>query len=1296
MNFESEMQSYFKIRTLEERKKKIHDILSQLETMQQLKDPVICLNTAEVIIEYCLVIKNSEKRLLQYNRALELIFNARSILEEMNQIRQLLRSYHLECFLKYHTMKYENEEASIQDICNLGGKIIKKVTLAPKKYLDIEISDYYSLGCVWRAYGLVLQLFHKFKEATLKQKRDVLEKTRELAHKALELSQNTNNRDARVLSAYIFAFIDYLPKLILQGDKATTEADFIEFMRPYDTLFEVARSYGSIEFEYLALLNYVRLNLERVNHAAGVSERKRALFNEILNDFKKLHKYETLICMPHLHFYRYEIQALIYTSIVYFEAVKEKKFNYYINEAIKSAEKMNEISLSAKMKSTRDKAELHHALNTVYMIKASFATSRKEKLDYLKKCEELLIDDEKISAAWSAHVYSNWRDLSSLYLDLSKVEHNQTYFKRAVIFAKKSYKSALETDEFKDAFFEAYKIAIIAEDYQDYPLSIEHYELAIHLIDKIIQAGKDYPYYHNLNTYLQARLMVSKAKDSHHNGNYTHALALYNRAGSLLQSHELYSYESVLYKVYSLLEEAFLCFVEENYRETLKILTNITRLFEEAGKHYVEDHKPQFQYFIDRSAYDSQQFFFESSKAFCVAQSNILKSLIYRNTGYSEKSLKLLKEANALLKPFTDRNIHIAGYYNFANGLFGLEKSEIAIKNGEYKSAASYLASASDQFENASQVLATDERLKQLCEGLKFFCQGWMYALEIMRRDTDLNLAELNTNFAFSNKFFENATSALKMFKKTSSGVSGFEKLLKYIYYSLLFQKSDDPTEKSTLKDKMTAVLSEALQYFKDAEDMERYGFVRDSLATLPQLEAIEENVFKSIAIPFTPYTPVFDATTKFEPSSINFVISLDKAQVEVDEEIHYAIKINSDTSVYIKQIDGVFPKKEVKVISRTQLENDGTIEINRFLSTNDPILIEFTVRASIPFYSRMHPQLIYLNKKNVKCRAFTSPVTLQVYPKKTLKTGVVSEINKKVSLVANIVKELGITLGEFPIVYHDINSFREALSEYYFRYETEEDGKTHLPKKTAISKIPIQQMAFVDPLGEMNILYDLETYLYPQSIANLLSIIIHEKFGHGYFHQHTTLGKKLLELEYYHKGIELLMKDLEKISNKYGIGIQWLCVSTLVVDEGFATWLELKTFEKLLEKIADQDQLFIQGIHHEIEYFKKTVLESEEFNVRHEYFALKYENSTINPYALGYDLFLRIEEKYGEKCVPKALEIAANVSLTRRQISLMPNTIKNDKNCADKRLEKIARSDLEIERNNVNMFEKAAKKLFL
>ncbi|MFX1466512.1 MAG: hypothetical protein ACFFA5_08575, partial [Promethearchaeota archaeon] len=1159
----------------------------------------------------------------------------------------------------------------------------------------IEFADYHSIGCCWYAYGLILQLINRFKELDIKQKRKMLEKVRELALKAIELSYNTNERDARVLSAYINAFVVEIT-YSMRGDKVTTEKDFNEFMSPYKILYKVASEYESIEFEFLAILNYVRLNLTRINYVLGTSEKKRALLNEITEDFKKLEEYEKIIFLPHLQFYSHLESARFYIYHVYFEVTGEKEFNSYTNKALISAARMKEIFVSSQMKSVRDKVWMNHILNLVYMMKASVSTLREEKIEYLKKCEKLLLEDEKIPVTWSSKVYSTSRDLFEIYLDMSKIERNTIYIKKCVKYAKKTYNSAIETGDLTDALFAAYVIAISSEDYQKYDLSRQYYGSASQLLNKIILAGKDYPYYHDLKTYLQARLLGVKAKEAHSKGNYSQAMALYHKASLLLQSHKQYSYDGILYNIYALFEEASMRFIEEKYEKTIQILFNVSRLFDEFTQHHGEDYEPQFQYYIDRRAYNRQQLFFESSKAFCLAQSSILHSLIYRYTGDSEEAIKLLKVANSKLAPFVDRNSHIAGYYEFTNGLFGLEKSELVAREGDYQNAASYLASAADQFEAASKVLASDERLNQLCEGLKFFCQGWMYALEIMRRDIDLNPAELEKNFTLACQFFENASNSLKIFKRTSNSVSGFQKLLNYLYFSLLFQKSDDPTEKNTLNDKILAVLSEALRFFKDAEDMERYGFVRDLLATSPQLKIIEDNIFKPIAIPFTTYTPVFETTTKFEPSGVNFVISLNKNQIEMDEEIQYSIEITSDTSVYIKQIDGMFPKKDINVVSKKQLVKNGTVEINRFLSPGHLIDIEFTIQASAPFYNKTHPRLIFLNTKNEKRRAFTSPLSIQVYPKNTLKTGVVSEINEKIDLVEDILQELGIVIGKFPILYHDINSYRETLAEYYFRYESEERGKKHRSKKTEISEIPIQQMAFVNPLGEVNILYDLETYLYPQSIANLLSIIIHEKFGHGFFQQFTTLGKKLLELEYYHKGIELLMKELEKISNKYATGIQWLAVSTLIVDEGFATWLELKTFEKLLEKTSDKDSQFIQQIHQEIESFKKTVFESEELNVKHEYFALKYEKPVVNPYIAGYDLFSQIEEKYGEKCVPKALEIAANVPLTRRQISLMPNTIKNDKNCADKRLEKIARSELKIARNNVDMFEKGAKKLFL
>lgn len=1297
MNFKNEMQSYFKLRNLDDRKKKIHDILSQLETMQQQKDPIISLNMAEFIIEYCLLIENNDDRLLQYDRALELVQDTRRILKGKNQIRQVLRSYHLECLINYHTLKYKDEETSIQDIYNFGGKIIKTIKQAQTRtdYQYSENNDYYSLGCVWRAYGLILQLVNKYKELSIEEKSEMSETARKLASKALELSNNTDNRDAHILSTYIFAFIEEIRPIMLLGDKATTEENYIDYMRPYETLFEVAHAHNSFEFEYLALLNHARLKTQRAFYATGVSEKKSALINEILTDCQNLDEYESFIQLPHLHFYRYYLQIDVYTIIIYLEAAQEEVFNYYIDEALKSAEKMKEIFVTTKMKSVSDKVRMQRNLVDVYMMKASFTTSRQEKLEYLKRCESLLLEDERSPTTWSPQVYHTWRDLSLIYLDLSKIDHNKAYFEKCVFFAKKTYESALETENFVDALFEVYKIALIGEDFQEYDLSITHYELTRQVIDKIINAGKDFPYFHNLKVYLHARLLGVKAKEEHSKGNYARAMDLYRMASSFLKEHVLYSYEGLLYNAYSLFEKASMSFIEEKYRDTLETLSNITRLFDETTKYQTEYYGPQFQYFIDRRAYDTQQLFLESSKAFCIAQSNILQSLIYRNTGDSKKAIVLLKEASDLLSQFTEREIHIVGYYSFTNGLFGLEQSELAIRESEYRSAASYLESASAQFENSAQMLVSDKRLNRLCEGLMHFCRGWMYALEIMRRGTDLTIIELNKNFTLAHQSFKNAINDLKIFRKTCNGVQGFEKLLNYIHYSLLFQKTEDPAEKSLFKNKLISSLHDALQYFKDADDMERYGFTRDVLNTLPQLEDIRENIFKPINIPFTPYTPVFETTSKVEPSGVYFTISPNENQIEVNEKVRYKIHLTSDTLVYIEQIDGVFPKNGVKVVSGMRLAKNGIVKINRFLSPGKSILIEFTIQASKPLYSRKHPQLIYFNTKNEKYRAFSTPVTIHIYPNGLLKTDVVNKINEKVGQISEFMIELGIILGKFPIVYHNIYSYNEALSEYLFQEKKIESGKKKLKKNFRFSQLPIQQMAFVDPLGDVNILYDLNKYLHPRSITSLLNIIIHEKFGHGFFYQHTTLGKKLLELEYHRKGIALLMKELEKISNKFAIGLQWLCMTTLIVNEGFSVWLTLKTFEKLLEKTSRKDKKFELQVNQELGRIKSNVFENNNLNVVHEYFTLKFGSPTMNPYAFGYDLFSQIEKKFGEKCVPKALEMAANVLLTRRQISRMSKTIKDDKNCADKRLEKIAKSHFKVDYNNTDMFEDMVKKLF-
>jgi len=1261
-------------------------ILDLITFGNNLDNPTTILNMAEVIMESCLLIYDTDERLQLYSVALDLIFRARRVAEDSEEKRQLLRSYHLECFVKFYCMKYRDEERSIQDVFDIGEKIIY---LVEKSQTPEIYGEYHSLGYVWKAYGLIMQYILVSKDTSLKKRRARLTTINELVNKAVELGQDAENKDRDVLSTYVYAFAAQMnPEHLFEG--GLTDEKRTVFIDLYDNLSEVATNYNSPEFVSLAALNIVRLHMNKLIREF-VFKNKKELFTTITEQLAKLDAYKGNIHLPHLHFYQHQTMLNFNMYQVYFEAVDETEFEVYIDVALRTAEEMRSIYSSSKMIALRERLELHHLLTDTYLMKASLVTSRAEKHRYLHKCEEMLLEDEKLPSTWSTESYNIWRDFSSVYFELSQVERDTKIVKKCIRYAKLAYNAAKKVKRFLDALYEVYKIAIVSEDYQDYESSTKHFEIALQLVDTILKTLSDNPYFENLKIYLQARLLGVQAKQHHRKGNYPLSVDFYREASSLLKTHNIYTQEAALYNVYSLFEEASDFFLIERYDESLKILTTITNSFDELTSDVTEDSVSHFQYHMDRRAYDQQLVFLETVKTFCAAQSNILQSLIYRNTGDSRKAIALLDEANTLLSEYTDRDVHIAGYALYTNGLYALELSEVAIRDSEYRNAASYLASASDQFASAAKTMSTDEGLRRLCEGLHSFCHGWMYALEILRRDIDLNIVELSEKFIYAHQSFVKATQELEIFEKTSNSVSGFERLLSYFYYSLLLHKTDDQNKKTEYKDKMVTMLTEALEKFNLAEDTERFGFTRDLLATLPSLAEVQGNIFAPLKIPFSTFTPMFKTTDKVEPSGVNLDVTVDKSNFEVGEKIRYTIHITSDSSVYLQRIDGVFPK-EVKVVSGVRIAKRGSVQINSLLSAGQNISIEFVVSSSTPLYSRKHPQLIYNDTKNEKCRAFTKPITMRIYPKGVLKSDMLQKIEENIDLVKDIIDVLGINVGEFPVVYHNIDSFRKTLVQYYIKEDSEHKGKRRRKKRTNISRLPIQQMAFVDPLGDVSILYDLKLKLFPHSLANLLNIIIHEKFGHGFFLQHTNIGKKLLELEYHRKGIDLLMRDLEKISNKYATGFQWLRMSTIIVDEGFAVWLTIKALEKLYERITD-DQIISQ-VQKEIEDIKRRAFENSSLQLEHEYFLLKHALPRLNPYAHGFYLCSLIEEKYGALCVPLAITIASDIKLTRQRIARMPTTVKNDKNCADKRLEKIALSNLKIERNNRSIFEEKMRRL--
>lgn len=80
---------------------------------------------------------------------------------------------------------------------------------------------------------------------------------------------------------------------------------------------------------------------------------------------------------------------------------------------------------------------------------------------------------------------------------------------------------------------------------------------------------------------------------------------------------------------------------------------------------------------------------------------------------------------------------------------------------------------------------------------------------------------------------------------------------------------------------------------------------------------------------------------------------------------------------------------------------------------------------------------------------------------------------------------------------------------------------------------------------------------------GNLASLLLHEKYGHGFFYTQTKLGKQLAIL--YRHGLlrkvdyeELKSPYLRALHEEYGQVIQILNHSALLLNEGFSTWVEL------------------------------------------------------------------------------------------------------------------------------------------
>ena len=165
----------------------------------------------------------------------------------------------------------------------------------------------------------------------------------------------------------------------------------------------------------------------------------------------------------------------------------------------------------------------------------------------------------------------------------------------------------------------------------------------------------------------------------------------------------------------------------------------------------------------------------------------------------------------------------------------------------------------------------------------------------------------------------------------------------------------------------------------------------------------------------------------------------------------------------------------------------------------------------------------------------------------------------------------------------------------------------------------------------------------------NLAAYLLHEKYGHGFFYTHTRVGQQLAILSRHRflNGLEVLYLPRPYPAEQqkhYATAIEALNDSVMLVDEGFAAWVELTVLRK------------IPGILGQSHFRRRTILLEKASQLREakkrEYLRAfpPADERTESPYREVYRRLEALAERmgpdYGEKCAVQAVVRAADINL--------------------------------------------------
>ena len=149
----------------------------------------------------------------------------------------------------------------------------------------------------------------------------------------------------------------------------------------------------------------------------------------------------------------------------------------------------------------------------------------------------------------------------------------------------------------------------------------------------------------------------------------------------------------------------------------------------------------------------------------------------------------------------------------------------------------------------------------------------------------------------------------------------------------------------------------------------------------------------------------------------------------------------------------------------------------------------------------------------------------------------------------------------------------------------------------------------------------------------HIAAYLLHEKYGHGFFYTQTRLGQQLTLLERY----KPLQKQTEA-DKAHHEAAKLVSDSSIVVNEGFAAWLEIFFLNKLDRDVRQATELRRIFLLEQSSGF----LELAENSL----FLKKFRPNSNSIYREGFEYFDLISSKLGHQCAIQALLLVTDLDL--------------------------------------------------